>query len=192
MENSKEFEKIEQKIKLKELNNMNTLNEYVDAAELVADEMNIVFTVDDIKAIREKMAEERERLMNDIGELPPFPLAAIEKMAHIYEKISKAVCENPSDNDLSYLGHLGEVISSTSHKLVKDGVSVPSDEEVSFYYTPEAISKMDDSEFKSLWLSYVEKTIKRLNMAISARDNIKICDYCYNLDNLAATACIFF
>ncbi len=188
---STEFEHNRQKMNLKELNGMDTLNEQVKEIEIVLGEFFNTTSQEEVISILEESQRESEILDRIVGESRSFPLAAIEKLLPFIELMAEKVLGNPSEKAISsLLNHACDDLASYSRKLVYEGMPIPSDHINEI--TEDDIAILETDELRKKWNDCFSSTLIQIRDDIINKDNTKLCDHCNNLWGLSNIADIFF
>ena len=191
MDKNKEFEKNRQKMNIKELNGLDTLNEQTKEMMLLLDEYMKSTSPEEIKSVIAENEKEAVLIEKIIGDGKAFPLLAIERLLPFIEIVADNVKENTSDkNRRNLLNHVCDVLAANSQALVGEGVEVPSDGTNDL---SEGDAMLSDKEtLISKWNEYFSNTLGQIKEDLKNKDSLKLCDHCYNLWGLSNISVIFF
>ena len=189
--NDKEFERNRQKMSLKELNGMNTLDEQAKELTLALEEFNNITTFDEAKSIIDKNNKESDVLDKMVGESKSLPLKAIEKLLPSVILMADNVLNDAKNKDMrSLLSHACDDMATYSRSLIPDNTKVPSDDTYDLSLTD--VKRLDKNALIDKWRECFHGTVMQINADLKEKDNIMLCSHCNNLWNLSNIADIFF
>ena len=191
MDNYKEYERNKQKMNIKELNGMNTLDEQTKELMLVLDEFISNTSPDTINNLIEESDREDIIIKKVIGDSYTLPLVAIEKLLPFIETLfSKAHSDTSDKTIISLLNHACDDMATCSKKLVPDGAKIPSDK--TFELSEVDALSLDKEALVRKWDECFKGILEQIKEAIKQKDNIMICSHCYHLWSISNISAIFF
>ena len=191
MDNQKEFERNKQKMNIKELNGMDTLDEQAKEMMLVLDEFIRNTSPDDVRNLFAESDREEAIIKKVIGDSTTFPLATIEKLLPFIEMLYEKVLLNTSDKALiNLLNHACDDMAAYSKKLVPGETNIPSDKTYELSEI-DAISLDKESLIKK-WDECVSGVLGNIKEDLKRKDNIMLCSHCYQIWGLSNISAIFF
>ena len=191
MDSLKEYEKLKQKICIKELNGMDTLDEQTKELILILDEFIRTTSPGDVKSLIEETEKEEYIINKVVGESSAFPLAAIEKLLPFIEMLFARVLSDTSDKtNINLLNHACDDMATYSKKLVPAGADIPSDK--TFEINEMDALSLDKEPLIRKWGKCFNGVTGQIKEDLKSKDNIMLCSHCYQLWSITNISSIFF
>ena len=191
MDSLKKYEKLKQKIRIKELNGMDTLDEQTKELILILDEFIKTTSPRDVKSLIEETEKEEYIINKVVGDSTTFPLAAIEKLLPFTEMLFARVLSDTSDKtNINLLNHACDDMATYSMKLVPDNTKIPSDK--AFELSEMDAIALDKETLIKTWAECVNGVLGQIRNDLKNKDNIMLCSHCYHLWSHSNISTIFF
>ena len=184
-----EYEKNRQKIKLKELNGLDTTQEDAKEVMLSFNELTNNVPLSELSKLADISRNNKEQLKNAIPGLSKLPLVAITQLLPYIKRLHDDVTKDTNMDTKSKFVDACNELAKLSNSLVGDDEELPYDESVNI--GPEDLKGLPKEEIREKLDKLFKETMIKLITSVKEKDNGKICDYASALWNISNMTYIF-